>query len=157
MMTEEKIIKGLEALRKITPREDYARESLQAILSPTKGLVLATSTQPINFVGQSLNFILSATFVAAALLVIFLGGAAGILKGYFLPPLQAVNNPALLSEATAINKDIDLQLKEIEYLSEDRPLVALQANQALTSQNNPADKTTDHEIDQLLNQVINQQ
>ena len=79
-----------------------------------------------------------------------------------LPPLQGIDEEALLTEAGAINYDIDLQLGEIAYFgnhktSTDR-VVALGSRKKEAGREELllAESATDKEIDKLLNQVINE-
>ena len=149
MMTEKEIIKDLQGLRTITPDSDYIKNSRSLILSSGKVTALH-APKAMNVLTQGLNFALSTTFLAAALFIIILGGSLNLLKTIFLPPLEGVGSQSLITEANTISQDIDIRLKEIDYLTEERPVVALRAEI-----NAPAfEKTADHEIDQLLNQVI---
>lgn len=152
-MTEEKIITTLKILRRITPDTDYVRNSRFAILTLKRALTIDSVPRP-NILAQSLNFAASVTLVAATLLIIVLGGAFGLFKTLFLPPLQGVdvNNQNLATEADTISQDIDIRLREITYLKEGGAAVAYRPG---GEQISAAEEATDREIDKLLDQVIN--
>lgn len=159
-LSNKDIIEKLRALRRIEPETHYAQDSRRLILAskemaPPRSGVLAEIT-------RSLSFAFETALVAALFLVVILGGVFGLSKSLFLPPLQGIDEKALVTEADAINKDIDLKLNEIAYFgnhktSTDR-VVAL-GSKGIQSQRKelPLTETaTDEEIDKLLNQVINE-
>ncbi|MBI2594961.1 MAG: hypothetical protein HYW38_01730 [Candidatus Colwellbacteria bacterium] len=153
------IIKKLQALRQIGPGTIYARNSRRLILASKNALF----PQPSIFsrAAQSLNFAFETALLAALFLVVILGGVFGLSKSLFLPPLQGIDEKALLTEADAINRDISLKLEEIAYFGNHKTsterVVALDAKRIKFEREElPITETaTDKEIDKLLNQVIN--
>lgn len=154
------IIEKLQGLRRIEPGDLYARNSRRLILAskdvsfPRPGIFAEIS--------KSLSFVFETALVAALFLVVILGGVFGLSKSLLLPPLQGIDEKALITEADAINKDINLKLDEIAYFGNHKTsterVVALRA-QGIKSQKEELpliETATDQEIDKLLNQVINE-
>ena len=154
------IIEKLQGLRRIQPDNGFVRDSRRLILASRNAPV----PQPSIFVraAQSLSFAFETALVAALFLVVILGGVFGLSKSLLLPPLQGIDEKALLTEADAINYDINLKLDEIAYFgnhktSTDR-VVALGSRGAYAGREELTltESATDKEIDKLLNQVINE-
>ena len=155
--SNKEIIEKLQGLRQIAPSNEYARRSRNLILAPKSALPEA------GVVGQltrSLSFVFETALVAALFLVVILGGVFGLSKSLFLPPLQGIDEEALISEADAINKDINLQLNEIAYFGNHKTsterVVALGKRNSSEEVLPLTETVTDEEIDKLLNQVINE-
>ena len=159
--TNEEIIKNLQGLHRIEPGTEYIRNSRHLILTqradyrePQPGVLVQ--------VVRSFSFAFETTLVAALFLVVILGGVFGLSKSFFLPPLQGIDEKALLTEADAINYDINFQLNEIAYFGVHKTsterVVALDAERVQSQKEKlPLTETvTDQEIDKLLNQVINE-
>lgn len=159
--TNEEIIKNLQGLRRIEPDAEYIRNLRHLILTqradyrePQPGILVQ--------VVRSFSFAFETTLVAALFLVVILGGLFGLSKSFFLPPLQGIDEKALLTEADAINYDVNLQLNEIAYFGVHKTsterVVALDAERVQSQKEKlPLTETvTDQEIDKLLNQVINE-
>lgn len=157
--TNREIIENLQGLRRVSPDAGFARDSRRLILT-------SKATTPVPGVlpqlTRSLSFIFETALVAALFLVVILGGVFGLSKSLFLPPLQGIDEEALLTEANAINSDINLQLNEIAYFGNHKTstqrVVALQTQEVKSEKDElPLMETvTDEEIDKLLNQVINE-
>ena len=159
--TNEEIIKNLQGLRRMKPDGEYTRNSRHLILTqradyrePQPGVLVQ--------VARSFSFAFETTLVAALLLVVILGGVFGLSKSFFLPPLQGIDEKALLTEADAINYDINFQLNEIAYFGVHKTsterVVALDAERIQSQKEKLllTEAATDQEIDKLLNQVINE-
>ena len=159
--TNEEIIKNLQGLHRIEPGTEYIRNSRHLILTqradyrePQPGVLVQ--------VARSFSFAFETTLVAALLLVVILGGVFGLSKSFFLPPLQGIDEKALLTEADAINYDINFQLNEIAYFGVHKTsterVVALDAERIQSQKEKLllTEAATDQEIDKLLNQVINE-
>lgn len=153
-LTNEEIIKKLQGLREIEPDYEYARNSRHLILTPKPSIFAQLA--------ESLNLAFETALVAALFLIVILGGVFGLSKSLFLPPLQGIDEEALLTEADALNEDINLQLNEIAYFGNHKTsterVVAFDSKRArLQTERLPLTETaTDEEIDKLLNQVINE-
>ncbi len=159
-MTNEEIIKKLRGLHKIQPDAEYVRSLRRLILAggadhrEARPGILAQMT-------RSFSFAFETTLVAVLFLVVILGGVFSLSKSFFLPPLQGIDEEALLTEANAITQDINLQLNEIAYFGNHKTsterVVALDAKKLQSQKEGlPLTETaTDQEIDKLLNQVIN--
>ena len=158
--TNEEIIKNLQGLRRMKPGAEYTRNSRRLILTqradyrePQPGILVQ--------VARSFSFAFETTLVAALLLVVILGGVFGLSKSFFLPPLQGIDEKALLTEADAINYDVNLRLNEIAYFGVHKTsterVVALDAKRIGSAREELllTETLTDQEIDKLLNQVIN--
>src|SRR3989344_2340703 len=159
--TNEEIIKNLQGLRRMKRDGEYTRNSRHLILTqradyrePQPGVLVQ--------VVRSFSFAFETTLVAALLLVVILGGVFGLSKSFFLPPLQGIDEKALLTEADAINYDVNLRLNEIAYFGVHKTsterVVALDAERVQSQKEKlPLTETvTDQKIDKLLNQVINE-
>lgn len=159
MLNNQNIIKKLEGLRDIQPDFQYARHSRRLILS-SKSVYLKTGNI-FSEVTRSLSFAFETALVAALFLVVILGGIFSISKSFFLPPLQGIDEEALISEANALNQDINLQLNDIAYFgthktSTERVVAFGVQKDRPQKEELPLQETvTDQEIDKLLNQVIN--
>lgn len=156
-LTNKEIIEKLQALRRVNPRDEYVRHSRRMILAPT----VLPQTGVIPQLTRSLSFVFETALVAALFLVVILGGVFGLSKSLFLPPLQGIDEEALVSEADAINQDINLQLNEIAYFGNHKTsterVVALGERKILQRETlSLTEAGTDEEIDKLLNQVINE-
>ena len=157
--SDKDIIEKLQRLRRIEPGTLYTRNSRRLILASKN----VASPQPGIFArtAQSLNFAFETALLAALFLVVILGGVFGLSKSLFLPPLQGINEEALVTEADAINEDINLKLEEIAYFGSHKTsterVVALDAKKVNSGREElPLTETaTDKEIEKLLNQVIN--
>src|SRR3990167_9746671 len=159
--TNEEIIKNLQGLHRIEPDAEYIRNSRHLILTqradyrePQPGVLVQ--------VVRSFSFAFETALVAALFLVVILGGVFGLSKSFLLPPLQGIDEKALITEADTINKDINLKLDEIAYFGTHKTsterVVAFRA-QGIKSQREELpilETATDQEIDKLLNQVINE-
>ena len=157
---DEDIIKKLQGLRRIEPDAGYVRDSRRLVLTsrntshPRQGIFAG--------VVQSLSFAFETALVAALFLVVILGGVFGLSKSFFLPTLQGIDEAALVTEADAINRDINLKLDEIAYFGTHKTsterVVALDAKKIGSGREELllAETLTDQEIDRLLNQVINE-
>lgn len=158
--TNEEIIKNLQGLRRIEPDAEYIRNSRRLILTQRVDYREARPGILVQVV-RSFSFAFETTLVAALFLVVILGGVFGLSKSFFLPPLQGIDEKALLTEADAINSDVNLQLNEIAYFGVHKTsterVVALDAEKVQSQKEKlPLTETiTDQEIDKLLNQVIN--
>lgn len=163
-ISDREITEKLQGLRRITPDAGYARDSRRLILASRN---MAPDMMPprvgiLTEITRSLSFVFETALVAALFLVVILGGVFGLSKSLFLPPLQGIDEEALLTEANAINKDINLQLNEIAYFGNHKTSterVVVLKNQEVKSQTEELplmETVTDEEIDKLLNQVINE-
>ncbi len=156
---EKEIIEKLQGLRSIQPSERFSRTSRRLILESKN----ASLARPNVFtqLTRSLSFAFETALVATLFLVVILGGVFGLSKSVFLPPLEGIDEEALVTEANAINKDIDLKLNEIAYFGNHKTsterVVALREEGVLGESTEPrlTETVTDEEIDKLLNQVIN--
>ena len=157
----EEIIKKLQELRGIRPDAEYARNSRRLILS-SKSAFAPSRPSIFAEMAQSLSFAFETALLAALFLVVILGGVFGLSKSLFLPPLQGIDEEALITEADAINQDINLQLDEIAYFGNHKTsterVVVLDAKRIQSREEKlPLIETaTDVEIEKLLNQVINE-
>ena len=156
---DEDIIKKLQGLRRIEPDAGYVRDSRRLVLTSRN----ASLPRQGIFAGvvQSLNFAFETALVAALFLVVILGGVFGLSKSFFLPAFQGIDEKALVTEADAINRDINLKLDEIAYFGVHKTsterVVALDAKRIGSAREELllTETLTDQEIDKLLNQVIN--
>ncbi len=112
------LLKELQSLREITPRSEYIAQSREHILSTPKSFYV---TQPKQFgngrgiVWERLSLSLS-TIMSAAVVLIMLGGATGIIRVIVFNNLTAgVDTEGIIAEAGAASKDIDIQLNEARY------------------------------------------
>jgi hypothetical protein len=153
-MREKELIQKIKYLQRIEPRSDYSRLSRSLIVSSAKSGWYEDKQNPFI---QSLTFAFSLGLVAVFLVTLIWGGTTGFFKQIFLPPLQGVTSEALVSEADALTKDIDIQLKEIAYFKEANKSVALNLAPPETPPENPitSQEVSDKTVDQLLEQVIN--
>lgn len=112
------LLKDLQTLRRITPRSEYVAQSRADILSTPKSFYVAQSKQFGNgkgIVWESLSLSLS-TIMSAAVVLIMLGGATGIIRVIVFNNLSAgVDTEGIIAEAGAASKDIDIQLNEARY------------------------------------------
>ncbi len=157
----------MQGLRRIEPSVEYARNSRRLILASKNsahyGEFVESIPRPSIFAqaAQSLSFAFETALVAALFLVVILGGVFGLSKSLFLPPLQGIDEEALLTEAGAINHDINLKLDEIAYFGTHKTsterVVALSADKTRPQAETAflTEVSTDQEIDKLLNRVIN--
>jgi hypothetical protein len=112
------IFKDLQTLREITPRSEYVAQSRADILSTPKSFYIAQPKQFGNgrgIVWESLSLSLS-TIMSAAVVLIMLGGATGIIRVIVFNNLSTgVDTEGIIAEAGAASKDIDIQLNEARY------------------------------------------
>lgn len=112
-MKQEELIRGIKELRAITPRADFAGVSKLAILGNKTAQKPEVLSFPLNILSQTLNAGFSMV-LTALFLIIVLGSISGSLKGALLSALLGVDG-SVLSEASAVSKDIDIHLDEAKY------------------------------------------
>lgn len=112
-MKQEELIRGIKELRAIAPRADFAGVSRLAILGNKTAQKPEVKSFSLNILSQTLNAGFSMV-LTALFLIIVLGNMSGSLKGALLSALLGVDG-SILSEASAVSKDIDIHLDEAKY------------------------------------------
>ncbi len=116
MMEDKKIIGILESLRLIEPSADYAARSRNAILASPRLVRTPLWTGLKRYFSEGARFAVSVG-LASAIIALFIGSVPKALDPVIGNNLPGAETVALLREADAAVKDIDVHLKEAQLFS----------------------------------------